>query len=77
MGAEYAQRSIAQGLALSETVQAFLFFRDLVVDSVIELAGVLSLRTPVEWGQRLREVNHITDEMLLALIEEYQSTSAR
>jgi excisionase family DNA binding protein len=75
MGIEYAQISHDQQLSLTETVQAFLFFRDLLVDSVIQMAGSLSLHTPADWGSRLRQTNHITDEMLLALIEAYQSNS--
>lgn len=71
LGAEYARTSAGQELTLTESVQAFLLFRDLLVDSVIQLAEVLSLRTPADWGERLRQVNHITDELLLALIEEF------
>lgn len=71
IGFEYAQISHDQQLSLLETVQAFLFFRDLLVDSVIQMAETLSLHTPADWGSRLRQTNHITDEMLLALIEAY------
>ncbi len=75
LGAEYARQSILQGLTLEETVEAFLFFRDLLIDTVIQLAEILGLHTPSDWGSRLREVNHMTDELLLALIQEYQTGS--
>jgi len=75
MGAEYARLSIDHGISLSDSVRAFLFFRDLLTESMIQMAEVLSLRTPNDWGSRLRDVNTITDELLLALIEEYQSPS--
>jgi excisionase family DNA binding protein len=71
LGGQYAQHTRTQGLTLGETVQAFLFFRDLLTDTVIQLAEVLSLRTPNDWGNRLRAVNHLTDEFLLAVIEGY------
>jgi len=71
LGGEYARHTRSQGLTLSETVQGFLFFRDLLTDTVIQLAEILSLRTPSDWGSRLREVNHLTDELLLALIDGY------
>lgn len=71
LGGEYARHTREQGLTLSETVQGFLFFRDLLADSVIQLAEILSLRSPSDWGHRLREVNHLTDELLLALIDGY------
>lgn len=77
LGIQYAQQSLEQNLSLSETVQAFLFFRDLVTDSVIELAEMLSLHTPRDWGHRLRQVNRLTDELLLTIIDEYQQTAAK
>ena len=72
LGQEYVRHALARDLSLSETVQAFLFFRDLVTDSMIELAELLSLHTPRDWGNRLRQVNRLTDELLLTLIDEYQ-----
>lgn len=72
LGEEYAELSNREGLSLADTVRAFLFFRDLLVDSMIQLAEMLSLRTPLDWGDRLRQVNVITDELLLALIENYE-----
>lgn len=72
LGMEYAQHSLEQHLTLSETVEAFLFFRDLVTESMIQLAEALRLHTPSDWGKRLRQVNRLTDELLLTIIEEYQ-----
>jgi excisionase family DNA binding protein len=73
LGATYAKLSLQQGLTLSEMVQAFLFFRDLLIESVIQLAELLSLHTPLDWGNRLRQVNRLTDELFMSLIDEYQS----
>jgi excisionase family DNA binding protein len=72
IGAEYVRLSYAQGLSLMDSVRAFFFFRDLLIDSIIQLAEVLSLHRPPDWGERLRQVNRITDELLLAMIEGYQ-----
>lgn len=75
LGIEYAQLSQEQGLRLSDSVRAFLFFRDLLTESVIQLAEMLSLRTPLDWGDRIHQVNLITDELLIALIEEYEAST--
>jgi excisionase family DNA binding protein len=72
LGAEYAHLSVEHNISLTNSVRAFLFFRDLLTESVIQLAGVLSLQSPRDWSDRLRQVNVITDELLLSLIEEYQ-----
>jgi excisionase family DNA binding protein len=77
MGAEYACLSIDHAISLPDSVRAFLFFRDLLTESMIQMAELLSLRTPRDWSSRLREVNTITDELLLALIVEYQEHSPR
>lgn len=72
IGYQYFQISHQQGISLSDSVRAFLFFRDLIIESVIQLAEMLSLHTPLDWGERLRQVNHLTDETLLAIIEGYE-----
>ena len=72
MGIAYANVALQNQITLIDSIQAFLFFRDLLSESVIQLAEVLTLRTPSDWSSRLRQVNHITDEILLALVEEYQ-----
>jgi excisionase family DNA binding protein len=77
LGCEYAQLSREQKLSLGDAVRAFLFFRDLLDDSVIQLAETLSLRTPLDWGDRLRQVNHMTDELLLVVIEQYEQANRK
>jgi excisionase family DNA binding protein len=72
LGAEYARLSLGSDLSLADSVRAFLFFRDLIIDSVIQMAEVLSLHTPHDWGDRIRQVNLMTDALLLAVIEEYE-----
>lgn len=72
IGKEYAQLSQHEDLSLSNSVRAFLFFRDLLLDSVLQFAEMLSLRTPLDWGERFRQVYTVTDDLMLALIEEYE-----
>ncbi|NDJ33605.1 MAG: helix-turn-helix domain-containing protein [Chloroflexi bacterium] len=73
-GVEYAHISRSQGLTLTQSVRAFIFFRDMLTDSIVQMAEHLSLRTPTDWGYRLRQLNRVTDKMLLALIETYEQT---
>ncbi|GAB4473818.1 MAG: helix-turn-helix domain-containing protein [Anaerolineae bacterium] len=72
LGFEYAQLSYRQGFKLSSAVQIFLFFRDMLTDSVIQMAEMLSLRTASDWGERLRQINHLTGVLLISLIEGYE-----
>lgn len=73
MGEEYARISFAESLTLTETVRAFLTFRDMLSSSILQLAEMMSLRTAREWGERIQQINRITDELLLALIAAYQN----
>jgi hypothetical protein len=73
LGAEYARQSLAQNLNLAEIVQAFLFFKDMLIESVIQMAEPFGWRSPAEWGSRLKQVNTMTDELLLVILEEYSS----
>jgi len=72
VGSEYAELSHSQGISLSSTVEIFLFFRDVLTDSVIQLAEMLSLRTASDWGERLRQINFVTGLLLIKLIEAYE-----
>jgi excisionase family DNA binding protein len=73
-GYGYGEFSRRQGLALEDAVRAFLFFRDMLADSVVEMSeSVASLdpRSAQHWGATFREVNAFTNEVLLALIHAY------
>jgi excisionase family DNA binding protein len=73
IGKQYGELVFQQGLTLSEATQAFLFFRDVLGDSVLQMAETLSLRTAQEWGEKLQTINHFTDIVLIALIESYEA----
>lgn len=73
IGGQYGQVAFQQNLTLAQAVQAFFFFRDVLIDSVIQLAETLSLRTPHEWGEKLQTVNRFTDTVLIALIDGYEA----
>lgn len=76
LGAEYARQSAGQNLSLAETVQAFLFFKDMLTESVIQLAEPLGWRSPVEWGSRLKQVSTMTDELLLVILEAFDTAAS-
>lgn len=70
-GQSYGEFSRSQGLTLEEAVRAFLFFRDALAESVIEMAEAFESRHMRNWGDTLRQVNLFTNEVLLALIQAY------
>lgn len=59
LGHEYGSEMAARGVPLTDSVQAFLFFRQAVVDAA--------------QPERLRQVVEISDRVLLGLVDAYNS----
>ncbi|HZY42335.1 MAG TPA: helix-turn-helix domain-containing protein [Anaerolineae bacterium] len=76
LGIDYAQLARRQGLPLTEAVQAFLFFRDTLVDSLIQMANYTELPGSPDWLMLSRRLNAFTNTVLLGLIETYQQPAA-
>ena len=76
LGVDYAQLSQRQGLPLTQTIEAFLFFRDTVVDSLIQMVNYTELPNSPDWLMLSRRLNAFTNAVLLSLIETYQHVSA-
>jgi excisionase family DNA binding protein len=76
LGVDYAHLSQQQGLPLTQTIEAFLFFRDTVVDSLIQMANYTELPNSPDWLLLSRRLNAFTNAVLLSLIETYQHVTA-
>ncbi|HEY4667502.1 MAG TPA: helix-turn-helix domain-containing protein [Anaerolineales bacterium] len=69
IGREYARISLQAKMTLIEAVEAFLFFRSFLMESLFSLSEV---RSAPSWDEMHREASHFADRVLLALIEAYQ-----
>lgn len=69
IGQDYARISLDAGMTLREAVEAFLFFRSFLLESIFNLSEVQAAQA---WGSMHRQATHFTDQVLLALIEGYQ-----
>ncbi|HLF88579.1 MAG TPA: helix-turn-helix domain-containing protein [Anaerolineales bacterium] len=72
LGVEYASIGRRCGLNSSEAVQAFLFFRNMLMESMITVYESSAINSPYAWGDMLRKLNDFTDQVLLVLLERYQ-----
>lgn len=71
IGRRYAEKTQHAGLGLSQTLQAMMFFRDNVVESVVLLPE--SVRSRPEANKRLlRRVNTFLNAILLGVTEAYE-----
>jgi excisionase family DNA binding protein len=72
IGLEYASIGHRCGLNSMEAVRAFLFFRNLLNESMISVYEGSAIYSSHAWGDMLRKVNQFTDLVLMAILEKYQ-----
>ncbi len=75
MGAEYGSVTRDSHVPVADAVRAFLYFRSLVDESVLQLAEVQGVRDhqDVPWVESLYQIQALTNELLPALIEAAQA----
>lgn len=77
VGETYEQLGREAGLTLSETVGVFLYFRDFLYDSVVDVYQASGQRAAREWANMHRRIAAFTNAVLLALIAAYERARAR
>lgn len=78
LGTEYGSITYNAHVPLADAVRAFLYFRSLVDESVLQLAEVQGVRDhqDIPWAESLRQIQVLTNEILPALIEGAQPSIA-
>jgi excisionase family DNA binding protein len=77
LGVEYGSVTRDSQVPVADAVRAFLYFRSLVDDSVIQLAEIQGVRdhSDIPWAESLYQIQTLTNEILPALIEAAQVPS--
>jgi excisionase family DNA binding protein len=73
LGYEYASRGWRYGLSAAEASMAFLFFRNVLMDSMLEVFEQAAVHSPVAWSNMFRKINDFTDQIQLTLLETYEA----
>lgn len=73
LGYEYASRGRRYGLSVTEAVHAFLFFRNVLMDSMLTVYEAAAVQSPAAWSGMFRKINEFTDEILIKLLETYEA----
>lgn len=78
LGAEYGSVTRDSRVPVADAVRAFLYFRSLVDESVIQLTEVQGGRdhSEIPWAESLHQIQALTNEILPALIEAAQAPPA-
>jgi hypothetical protein len=72
IGCEYERLGHAAGLSLTEKVNSFLYFRDFLYDSVLDVYQASGQRAAREWAVMHRRIAGFTNAVLLALVEAHE-----
>jgi excisionase family DNA binding protein len=77
MGMEYGSITRTSHVSLADAVRAFLYFRSLVDESLLQLAEVQGTREhqDLPWAESLHQVQMLTNELLPALVESSQAAN--
>jgi excisionase family DNA binding protein len=73
LGYEYATRGRRNDLDISDATQAFLFFRNSLVDALLLVYENASMSSPVVLSSMVRKINEFTDRILLTIMEIYNA----
>jgi len=75
LGIEYGSITRNSHVPVADAVRAFLYFRSLIDESVLQLAEVQGVRDhqDIPWAESLYQIQALTNEILPALIEAAQA----
>jgi excisionase family DNA binding protein len=69
LGFEYASQARRCNLTTIESIKAFLYFRDLLMDSMLSVYETALISSPRAWSDMLRKIAGFTDLVMLTLLE--------
>ncbi|KAF0109108.1 MAG: MerR family transcriptional regulator [Anaerolineaceae bacterium] len=73
IGYEYASRGRRYNLSHIEAAQAFLFFRNILLQAMIAVYQETKIPSGAAWGEMLHKVHAFTDQIMLSLLETCQA----
>jgi excisionase family DNA binding protein len=72
IGQTYGALLKREGLALSEALQGYFYFSDILLESVIQVSEANAPRPISDWGAMLRHVLQFTREILVSMVAVYE-----
>jgi excisionase family DNA binding protein len=73
IGYEYASRGRRHGLSVTDATHAFLFFRNVLMEAMLNVYEAASVRSPYAWSDMFRKINAFTDQIMITLLETYSA----
>jgi excisionase family DNA binding protein len=72
LGYEYASRGRRYGLNSVEATHAFLFFRNVLMESMLAVYEAAAVRSALAWSDMFRKMGDFTDQILITILETYE-----
>jgi len=73
IGYSYAARARRNDLSYVDAAQAFLFFRNVLIESVVKVYREANVPSGKSWEEMLQRMHKFTDEILISLLQTFQS----
>ena len=72
IGYDYASRARRYGLSSVDATQAFLFFRNTLLEALVNAYEEARVPPGLAWGKMLNKIHTFTDQILVDLLQTYQ-----
>ena len=72
LGYEYASRGRRYGLNSVEATHAFLFFRNMLLESMLNMYESAAVGSPHAWSDMFRKISEFTDQILIKILDTYE-----
>lgn len=73
IGYEYASRARRYGLNAIDATRAFLFFRNTLLEAMVNAYEDAHVSPGMAWGKMLAKLHDFTDQVLIHLLQTYQA----
>jgi excisionase family DNA binding protein len=73
LGYDYASRARRYGLSSVDATQAFLFFRNTLLEALVNTYEDARVPPGLAWGKMLTKLHTFTDQILVNLLQTYQT----
>ncbi len=73
LGYEYASIGRRFGLSSVEAATAFMFFRGMLIESMLGVYEAAAVRSPHAWSSMFRKINLFTDRILMKILDTYEA----
>ena len=72
LGRVFGEHSVSRNLRITESVSAFLYFQDFLMDGVRQMAKAVGQSANIDLVAAYQQIGEFTNEVLLAMLEVYE-----